>query len=195
MATARTNGGEWLVFQADGKSVDAFPQDEVKEEVAVNIAKYPVENGAPMVDHAQQDHKEMNFSGMLVGDDLWNAGSKYIQLMQWAQNGTLVKIRGIWTLDNMLISNVTKSRKDGTLNAFYFSLTMTEVRLPSSSWTKRQDLGVQKPPQPPGQYVTVVAGNTYWGWWMQYGTPIQTLRDWNHWPDRFIPIGARARVK
>ncbi|MFP7481249.1 LysM peptidoglycan-binding domain-containing protein [Weissella paramesenteroides] len=46
-----------------------------------------------------------------------------------------------------------------------------------------------------GVYVTVRPGNTYWGWWVKYGTPIQTLRNWNHWPDRRIPIGARARVK
>ncbi|MGV0167214.1 phage baseplate protein [Furfurilactobacillus sp. WILCCON 0119] len=189
------NYGEHLWFQAEGKTIEVFPQDEGKEEVAMNVAQYPVENGAPMANHVQEDHKQLDFSGLVVGDNLTEADAKYIQLMYWAQAGTLVDIHGVWTVYNCLISNVTKTRKDGQQNALGFSISLIEVRLPKSSWTKRQNLGVQPAAQGPGTYVTVQPGNTYWGWWCQYGTAIQTLRDWNHWPDRIIPIGARARVK
>lgn len=187
--------GEMISFSANGRTIELFAEDEIKEEVTANVAKYPIEHDAPIADHVQYDHKDMNFTGLVTGDNLSEANDKYGQMMFWSQLGTLVKIRGAWTLDNMLITNITKARKDGRLNVFEVTLTLTEVRLPSTSWTKRQNLGVKVVPQPPGLYVTVVWGNTYWGWWRQYGTPIQTLRDWNHYPDRFIPVGVRVRVR
>ena len=99
----------------------------------------------------------------------------------------------------MILTNITKTYDEGGFkNAIKVVLEFKEAHIVSTSFVKVQHVGPVKPtppPSPPQIWVTVRPGNTYWGWWRQYGTPIQTLRNWNHWPDRFIPVGARARVK
>ena len=118
--------------------------------------------------------------------------------MSWQHDGALLVYTGAIRRSSMLITNLHRTEDDGGfVNAIKFSMELTHVEIVKSSFVKAVNVGPKKPSPPanPGVWVTVRPGNTYWGWMMQYGTSIQQLRNWNHWPDRRIPIGVRARVK
>ena len=120
-----------------------------------------------------------------------------MQLLNWSQGSTLLQFRGAIRHNGMLISHLEKTYDDGGFqNAVKFNISLTAVYTVNVYWAKAKNSGKKQAKAPSsGVYVTVRPGNTYWGWWVKYGTPIQTLKNWNHWPDRRIPIGARARVK
>ena len=116
--------------------------------------------------------------------------------MSWQYSGNTLSWRGAIVHSNLMLVKITKTYDEGGFkNALKVDLELREVKTVASSYTAVKHVGPVNPPKPKAVYVTVVRGNTYWGWWKKYGTPIQTLRNWNKWPDRYIPIGARARVK
>ena len=180
---------------SNGHSVDVFSLTE-HEDVNIDVATHPVEDGSPITDHSQIQSKNFRFGGWITGNNQSDIDAKYQQLLDWSQNGTLLNYSGAIRHNSMLMSNLTKDYEDGGYqNAIKFSVDLTWVRTVKVTWNKNVNAGKKQATPPPGVYVTVVAGNTYWGWWVQYGTSIDQLRAWNGWPDRFIPIGARARVK
>ena len=131
---------------------------------------------------------------------LWKRSQRYQQQMATAHNLAVCRQCSFWHgaiyKGDLILENITKDYDEGGFkNAIKVSIKFKEAKTVQSSFVRVQHVGPITPPSPPGLWVTVVAGNTYWGWWKQYGTPIQTLRNWNKWPDRRIPIGARARVK
>ncbi|MBJ7631696.1 LysM peptidoglycan-binding domain-containing protein [Weissella confusa] len=180
----------------NGHSVDVFSLSE-HEELNIEVATHPIEDGSPITDHSQMQSKTFTFSGWITGNNQSDIDAKYNQLYAWGENGTIVDYSGaIRQNHSMLISNLTKDYDDGGYqNAIKFSMEVTWVKMVKVTWNKNVNAGKKQASPPAGVYVTVVAGNTYWGWWVQYGTSIDQLRAWNGWPDRFIPIGARARVK
>lgn len=163
------------------------------EAMSANVTQYPVEEGSPVSDHIQFSSKSLQISGYLLGD---SAENDYLTILDWQNTGATLSYKGRVYFHGVYLSNVSKSL--GRIsNGFGFTCTLTVIRKAKTSWVKLPTKGKQQvtPPASKEVYVTVKAGNTYWGWWRQYGTPIQTLRNWNKWPDRFIPIGKRARVK
>lgn len=164
------------------------------ENVAVEISSRPVEQGAPISDHVQQQNRTLRVSGYLIGS---SAERDYRDLSRWARSGKIITYRGRVNFKDVLISNVTRGYED-IKNGMEISLSITTVRRAKRSWVRRpSNAGRQQatPSKTTGTFVTVKAGNTYWGWSQSYGTSIAQLRTWNGWPDRLIPIGARARVK
>ena len=113
-----------------------------------------------------------------------------------AKRCSLIIYRGRSYFKNAVIQDISKGY-DTVENGFTITITLQPIRVAKTIWEKIPQPPVAKQPSKPSNavYVTVQPGNTYWGWWQQYGTSIQQLRNWNKWPDRFIPIGARARVK
>lgn len=179
----------------NGHSVEVFVMSE-HEELNIDVSTHPVEDGSPITDHSQLQSKSFTLSGWLHGNNQSDVDAKYQQLLDWSQSGALVNYSGAIRHNGMLISNLTKDYDDGGFqNVVKFSLDLTAVFTVKVTWNKNVNAGKKQATPPAGVYVTVVAGNTYWGWWVQYGTSIDQLRAWNGWPDRFIPIGARARVK
>jgi LysM repeat protein len=181
---------------SNGHSVNVFSLSE-HEEINIDVSTHPVEDGSPITDHSQMQSKNFTFSGWITGNDQSDIDAKYQQLLDWSTGGTIVSYHGaIRQYQKLLISNLSKDYDDGGYqNAIKFSIELTRVRTVKVTWNKNVNAGKKQATPPAGVYVTVVAGNTYWGWWVQYGTSIDQLRAWNGWPDRFIPIGARARVK
>lgn len=163
------------------------------ENLASLVTQYPVESGAPISDHTQISGKTLQVTGFLLGD---KAESDYTTLEKWKNEGKLVSFKGRVYLRNLSITDISKGY-DRIENGFSINISYTVIRTAKTSWSKVPNNGKKQPPPAAKKevYVTVKKGNTYWGWWKQYGTPIQTLRNWNKWPDRFIPIGKRARVK
>lgn len=185
------------VLSSGNTKLNLFIKNET-ETIKNKIAQYPVQRGQPLVDHTQRESKAWTFEGLLFGRNQSDIDAKFNQLLTWQQQGTLLTYNGAIHHGDLLITDLEKVYDEGGYrNAIKISISLLHVRVVSSSFVKAVHVGPKAPtkPVPPGVWVTVRAGNTYWGWWMQYGTPIQTLRNWNHWPDRQIPIGVRARVK
>lgn len=183
---------------SDGKTkLDAFVTTE-EETISNKVAQYPVQRGNPLIDHTQRESKSWNFEGKIFGANRAEIDAKWNTLLTWQQNGALLTYTGAIYHTDILIQDLTKTYDDGGFtNAVKFNGTLQYVSMVSSSFVKATNTGFTKPTPPatPGVWITVKAGNTYWGWWQKYGTSINQLRAWNKWPDRRIPIGARARVK
>jgi len=164
------------------------------ETVNVNITSNPVESGAPITDHVQQQNRTLRISGYLLGN---LAESRFRQLERISRSGTITSYRGRIQLSDVLISSISRGYQD-IRNGMEINITLTTVRRARTSWVRRTTSTGKQQPTPSRtttKHVTVRAGNTYWGWSQKYGSTIAQLRSWNGWPDRFIPIGARARVR
>lgn len=180
----------------NGNSKIEIVSSSENESSTSNMTQYPVEQGAPIADNMIFMGGPTTISGFLIGDD---AEQNYNTLVEWQKNAIQVSFRGRIYLKTAGIQSISKGY-DRYKNGFSISITLQPIRIATAVWEKIPQPPVVKQPSPAAKpstavYVTVKRGNTYWGWWRQYGTPIQTLRNWNKWPDRFIPIGARARVK
>lgn len=167
-----------------------------EETVTPSITQHPVENGSPLSDHTQRTSKGISIQGFLFGN---SSSNDYKKLMSWQDGGVLLTYRGRIYHGSLLLNGLTKQYGNYS-NGFAINFQLLVIQKATTSWKKKvQNKGKQQIKQPAKKpaavYVTVKPGNTYWGWWKRYGTPIQTLRNWNKWPDRFIPIGKRARVK
>lgn len=183
---------------SDGKTKVTISVSSENETVKNNVAQYPIQRGQPIIDHTQRESKDWQFDGKIIAANHNQIDAIYSKLLDWQYNGTLLTYNGAIHHDSIIIEELNKTYDDGGFtNAIKVSLTLKNVVLVNTSFVKATHVGPKTPSKPatPGVWVTVRAGNTYWGWWQAYGTAIQTLRDWNHWPDRRIPIGARARVK
>ena len=177
--------------------VEIFSESE-EEEITNKVAQYPVQSGNNITDHTQRESLTWTFEGKIFGKNKAEIDRKYGQLVNWQHDGSLLTYTGAIRRSSMLITNLHRTEDEGGFaNAIKFSMELTHVEVVKSSFVKAVNVGPKKPSPPanPGVWVTVRPGNTYWGWMIQYGTSIQQLRNWNHWPDRRIPIGVRARVK
>lgn len=163
--------------------------------VDMNVPQYPVEQGDPLTDHTQIEKNAFTVSGWVIGKTWEEADNMARQLYIWQKNSQLVSIRNGINETDLIIQNWKKLLDEPTSNGFKVEVTMIRVRLPQSAYTKRNNAGSRQPSQGGEVWLTVQPGNTYWAWSMRYGTSIPQLRAWNRYPDRFIPIGVRVRVK
>lgn len=160
------------------------------------VSQYPVQRGTPVADHTQRESKTWSFDGKLYGKNQHDIDVKFSKLLDWQFKGTILSYNGAIRHKNIIIEEMTKTYDDcGFKNAIKINFTLRNIRIVKTSFVKKKHVGPKPPKKTKGVYVTVRPGDTYWGWWVKYGTSIQTLRNWNHWPDRVIPIGRRARVK
>ena len=184
---------------SDGKKKVVISAESEEESIENTVAQYPVQSGNLGTDHTQRASIDWTVEGKIYGKNHNEINNAWQQLISWQYNGNRIFWSGAITHGDVILTNITKTYDEGGFkNAIKVVLEFKEAHIVSTSVVKVQHVGTVKPtppPSPPQTWVTVRPVYTYWGWWRQYGTPIQTLRNWNHWPDRFIPVGARARVK
>lgn len=184
-----------IVIGSDKDEVEIYG-DQENQQIEMDIAQYPVEEGGNLVDNARFNSNEINISGYVSGKDLAEANKNATKIYDWQKDVQIIHVRNGVTDWSYLVRSFNKRFEDGRQNAVYIDVTIVKIRKPVGSFAGMKNSGKKQASAAPAQtWVTVVGGNTYWGWSMRYGTSIQQLRNWNHWPDRFIPIGARARVK
>lgn len=175
-------------------AIEILP-DNLEHGVNMNVAQYPVEKGSPIVDNAIMENNQVDVSGVIVAKDWPTADNLARQLYIWQIDKTVVNMRNGINDTSYLIQNWKKTLDDPMKNAVKISMTLVRIRIATSSYTVRKNSGKKQAPASSGVYLTVRPGNTYWAWSMRYGTSIPQLRAWNRYPDRFIPIGVRVRVK
>lgn len=182
-----------------GKNSAVIANDKQDQTIDMNVAQYPVEKGEPITDHAQINQNEVVVTGYAVGKKMQDARNTILQLIKWEKNGTLVNLQGDINDKDYLIQSLKQTFAEGRENAIYVEVTLIHIRIPSSPYiknkTKKNSGKKQASKKPKAVYVKVKRGNTYWEFSMRYGTSIPQLRRWNKYPDRFIPIGVKLRVK
>lgn len=183
----------------DGKKTVVVVALSENEELNANVADHPIETGVPITDHSQLQSKTLSLSGWLKGDNQSKIDGYYSTLQSWITSGTRVSWQGAARNKNFVMTRLSKTYDDGGFkNAIKIELDLKVVWTAKSSFTKNTYSGkkqVVTPPKPAAVYYTVQPGATYWWMSQKWGTSIPQLRSWNKWPDRFIPIGVRARVK
>ncbi|WP_239256690.1 LysM peptidoglycan-binding domain-containing protein [Listeria ilorinensis] len=164
------------------------------EVTAAEATQYPVEQGTPISDHVQVQNKTLSITGFLLGS---SAEQDYLKIHDFVQKGTVVTWRGRVYFHDVLVNSIIKDY-DTIENGMAVTISITTLRRASSPWVQKKTSSGKKQTtskSQAGTWITVKKGDCYWKWWKQYGTSIAQLRSWNKWPDRKIPIGARARVK
>lgn len=166
--------------------------------ISNSVSAYPVEKGYPVGANAKQDSNEFVIDGQIICKTAGQANAIFKKLETWANRGDLVKFQGAQKLSNLVIAELTRHHQEFKLNTIEFTMTVQKISIAKpykrtkKKGKKQKKAGKKKKT---GTFVTVKAGNTYWGWMTKYGTSLKQLRAWNKWPDRKIPIGKRARVK
>lgn len=184
-------------IEFDGTKIELVNSNET-ESSSSSVTQYPVEEGAPFSDNMTYQGAPVSITGFILGD---KAEESYNKLKEWQIGAKMVSFRGRIYVKDCGIQDLSKGYEHYE-NGFSIQITLVPIRLASALWEKIPPPPAAKQPEKSGgdkkedgTFVTVKAGDTYWGWWKQYGTSIDQLRSWNKWPDRQIPIGARARVK
>lgn len=194
-------------YPASQRSYYSFSVEEETPTHTETLATNPVESGLPIGGIGQQEQPTIAITGKFYGADNSTRRDKLSRLIAYADNQTEIEYHGIQTINHAQISEIAiQNTSPMPTNYLAFTMTIVEVRfalsnmseavsLPAKKGKVKAKRGSAKKKTNNKKYVIVRRGNTYWGWWRQYGTSIATLRKWNKWRDRFIPIGKKARVK
>ncbi|MCY9807025.1 LysM peptidoglycan-binding domain-containing protein [Lentilactobacillus senioris] len=138
---------------------------------------------------------------------------QFNMLRRWATNGTEIEFHGQKYSSSAVLTSVAANFDQPRDNALAVSVAIQDVKWATSTnkkkstkktntsktnntGTKSPTKGDRKKTKPKaGKYLTIKKGDTYWGYHMKFGTSIAKLRSWNGYPDRYLPIGKKVRVK
>ncbi|KRN13469.1 hypothetical protein IV37_GL000191 [Fructilactobacillus fructivorans] len=194
------NRGLTAIYRSDMSetTVIMLVESSPSETVNSSNATYPTPGLEPRINYSINSDKTTSASYVLYGDSYETMVHKYQQLLTWQQMGVELTLDGFSYLPNVYFTSVGRSMNTPRVKSMDLQISFLSAKHAIEKTTV-----TKKPPQPPkppykpspGVYITVTRGMTYWWMWTKWGTAIQTLRNWNHYPDRFIPIGVRVRVK
>ncbi|WP_026678218.1 LysM peptidoglycan-binding domain-containing protein [Fictibacillus gelatini] len=173
---------------------------------SVDATSYPVEKGEPFTDHVQQNAQTISLNGYILGSD-YRTRLQYLR--DSMRKGEILSYTGRTIAQNVIILSIDDNRTAETANGSAVSIKLQFVRLVKTPWKKapkkqkpqrkpKSNSGKKKPTpkkKTSAVYHKTRSGDTYWGLSKKYGTPISTLRKYNKYPDRRIPIGVKLRVK
>lgn len=167
----------------------------------VNVTSYPVEKGFPITDSVERKPKTLSVSGYILGKRAKDADTIAAAIEKLQNKGKLVSYVGRMKVSDVIITKFDRDYSADIANGFSCSFDLQEIRIAKTPYvkkkTKKKVSGKKtvKKKKSTKVYHKVKPGDTYWGMWKKYGTPINTLRKWNKYPDRRIPIGVKLRVK
>lgn len=168
----------------------------------VNVTSYPMEKGLPITDGVQRQPKTFSIAGKILAKNNSEAKKIYAALEKKQNAGTLVTYVGRTTAKNVIITSMSPSYDSTVGNGMNISIDLQEIKIAKSPYVKKKTTkkkGGKKPKSNTKKtkkvYHKTRRGDTYWGLSKKYGTSIATLRKWNKYPDRKIPIGVKLRVK
>ncbi|UZH06456.1 LysM peptidoglycan-binding domain-containing protein [Heyndrickxia coagulans] len=168
----------------------------------VNATSYPTEKGLPTTDSVKRQPKTFNITGKILAKSNSEAIKIYEALEKKQNAGTLVTYVGRTTAKNVLITSMTPTFDATNKNGMGISIDLQEVRIAKSPYVKKKTTkkksgkkSTSKTKKTTKVYHVTKRGDCYWKMWKKYGTSVATLRKWNKYPDRRIPIGIKLRVK
>ena len=174
------------------------------DDSASEVTQYAIEKGEPITDHSRPTSKTITLSILIQEDTMAKANKVWAKLNKWRFDGTQVVFKGaVVYYKHLQIEDLTRHGEKYTstieatmsLKFVHFAKTSRIKKKGKKSNGNKKPTGSTKSAQTKGTYRKTKAGDTYWGFHQSFGTSIATLRKWNKYPDRKIPIGVRVRVK
>lgn len=169
---------------------------------AVNVTSYPTEKGLPITDSVQRQPKTFTITGKILGKNYTEAMKVYNALEKKQNAGTVVTYVGRTTAKNVVIISMQPTFDSTIGNGMSISIELQEIRIAKSPYVKKKTTkkksgkkSTSKTKKTTKVYHVTKRGDCYWKMWKKYGTSVATLRKWNKYPDRRIPIGVKLRVK
>lgn len=167
---------------------------------AGNVTSHKTEEGLALTDHVESEAQVVSLSGILVRPTQERVQTLINKLLGWKKNGTPLQYEGRQIVQNVLIESFSYSASKDNANGFNFSMKLKQVRFAEIRYipqTKPVTNGGQQQTQNKKNqvYHLVKRGDTYWDLARKYGSTVKQLQTWNRYPDRFIPIGVKLRVK
>ncbi|NMH83266.1 LysM peptidoglycan-binding domain-containing protein [Heyndrickxia coagulans] len=169
---------------------------------SVEVTSYPTEKGLPITDNVKRQPKTFNITGKILAKTNAEATKIYNALEKKQNAGTLVTYVGRTTAKNVVIVNMAPTYDSTISNGMSISIDLQEIRIAKSPYVKKKTTkkksgkkSTSKTKKTTKVYHVTKKGDCYWKLWKKYGTPVATLRKWNKYPDRYIPVGVKLRVK
>ena len=170
----------------------------------VNVPQHPVEKGIRLSDHVERLPQSLFLTGKILRKSGSQVNSVISDIMKLEKNGTPITYSGRKVYHNMAVTNFSYDADANIANGFNFTLTLQEIRIAGKSYktgaksAKSESKSGLKQTQGQNtgeQYHTIKKGDTYWALGIKYGTPWQTLHEWNKTDPKKLQIGQKIRVK
>lgn len=167
---------------------------------SIDATTYPVEKGSPITDHIQQKPQTLDIQGVVVGKDY---KTKLQTLRDNMRAGKVLKYVGRFTANNVIMLDISDSRKTDMKNGSEISIKLQYIRFATNSFKKKKETKNSGKKQPVSKtpskttkkYHTVKKGETYSSIGKKYGVSVSQLMKWNKWKPTQIPISAKVRIK
>lgn len=187
-------------------NIEIFNETEEKQS-SVTVTQYDIEKGEPFTDHVRRDVEKFTVTGYILTDD-WKTVQQQLEKAMYA--GKIMKYVGKMSASNVVITSVRVSQSEKIANGGDLTMNLQKIKITKSSHLvvkKKKSIPKRKKTSNSGKkkqtgkrksqevVLIIKKGDTYWGYSQKYGTPIPTLRKWNGYKDRFLPIGGKIRVK
>lgn len=119
-----------------------IPIDVIRESRSYNnkIAEHPVERGADIADHVDQEGVYFDLSGQYTGPD---AAQVEARLRQLRNNPEPLTYTGRGMMVNAIIETFNSSAHSGIANGFEFSMTIKQVRIARPSTVSLLDHSIR----------------------------------------------------
>lgn len=172
---------------------------------SVNTTSYPVEKGLSLTDSVQQQPKTFSISGKILGENEKEANNIRDNIEKKMNSGTAVKYVGRINVSDVLITNFTGTYDATIANGFSTTIDLQKIRIAKTPYQKKITTKTNSGKKTVSKakmatvnkkkYHVVKKGDTYWSVARKYGTTVTTLRKFNRWPDKKIPIGEKMRYQ
>ncbi|KZR58975.1 LysM peptidoglycan-binding domain-containing protein [Pseudobacillus badius] len=170
----------------------------------VNVPQHPVEKGIKLSDHVERLPQSLSLTGKILRDSGSKVNSVISDITKLQKDGKPITYSGRKVYHNMVVKNFSYDADANIANGFNFTIVLQEIRIANKSYTTGSKSA--KPESKSGlkqtegkntgkQYHTIKKGDTYWALGIKYGTPWQTLYEWNKTDPRKLQIGQKIRVK
>lgn len=192
-------------------SIIPLKVENSSESTSGNFTEYPVEKGAPLADFGMAGQRQASVTARIYakksksaksGWDLAYARKLYKRMRGWGNNSAPVYLHSNLDLTNGWLTEYDEDKDSAYYQYLHVTLTVSSIRLAESKsssvkskGTKPKKGGTRSKNQKRGSYKTIKSGDTYASISKRTGVKISTLRKWNGFKDRNLPIGKRIRVK
>lgn len=104
---------------------------------AIESATHPTETGLPITSTTRKQPIEISLEGRIVDNDKYDAATTDGKLNELLETGSLITYEGRNTAKNMQIQSYHSDYDNKTWGGFTFSMTLKQVRIAKSSYTKK----------------------------------------------------------
>ncbi|CAJ1226674.1 LysM peptidoglycan-binding domain-containing protein [Lactiplantibacillus xiangfangensis] len=189
--------------KADKIGLHSLTEDETNTQ---SVTQYPVDGHNAVTDHVRRESKVISLTVRLDEGTMAKTVKVYNKLNYWGFKGIELQYHGAGiAVGHCVISSLAKhiekyqTAMDVTIELTYVYFVTTSVikhkKAKKKKGKREAKSSKSKSKKSKKKYVRVKRGDTYWLYHQKTGASIASLRKWNKYPDRRIPIGVRVRIK